>query len=145
MAEITETVSLRSSVRVVRHAALHAAMGAANGRATAFNFAGIAGRDTWIGNVSMAPGACTGAHHHGATEVAIYVVQGRGQIRWGARLDFAAEIGPGDFVYFEPHVPHQELNLDANEALEFVAVRSNDERIVVKLAIEPVPEPESVF
>jgi uncharacterized RmlC-like cupin family protein len=75
----------------------------------------------------------------------VYVVKGRSQIRWGERLEFAAEVGPGDFVYFAPYVPHQELNLDASETLDFVVVRSDNEKIAVNLDVVPIDQPESVF
>src|SRR6202047_956068 len=138
---MTEPMKWRTDgVTVARAAAM---LGA--GRATAFDFAGTGGRETWIGTVTMQPNAKTGAHHHGRHEVAVYVVKGRSQIRWGERLEFAAEVGPGDFVYFAPYVPHQELNLDARETLDFVVVRSDDERIVVNLDAVPVEQPEMVF
>jgi uncharacterized RmlC-like cupin family protein len=132
-------------VTVVRAGAQAAARLASSGRATAFDFAGTGGQKTWIGTVTMQPGAKTGAHNHGRHEAALYVVKGRGEIRWGERLEFAAEVGSGDFVYFAPHVPHQERNLDAGETLEFVVVRSDNERIVAALDIEPVEKPELVF
>ncbi len=72
------------------------------GRATAFDFTGGGGRETWIGTVILQPHANTGPHHHGRHEVAVYVVKRRGQIRWGERLEFKAEVGAGDFVYFAP-------------------------------------------
>ena len=115
------------------------------GRATAFNFSGIGGHETWLGRVSLEPNGKTGAHHHGRHEVALYVVSGRGQITWGAKLEFAANVGPGDFVYFAPYVPHQELNLDPDHPLAFVVVRSDNERIVEQLDVIPVENPEVVF
>jgi uncharacterized RmlC-like cupin family protein len=125
---MTEAINdWRDAVRVARPAL------DGTGRATAFEFSGQGGHATWIGAVSLRPGARTGAHHHGRHEVAVYVVRGRGQVRWGDGLEFAAEIGPGDFVYFAPFVPHQELNHDAGSALDFVVVRSDGERIVVNL------------
>jgi uncharacterized RmlC-like cupin family protein len=136
----------KEGVTVVRAAALDAATrGPGGGRATAFDFAGNGGRATWIGAVTLPPSANTGPHHHGRHEVAVYVVKGRSQIRWGERLEFAAEIGPGDFVYFAPHVPHQEINLDAEATLDFVVVRSDNEKIVVKLDVVPVERPETVY
>lgn len=134
-------------VTVVRGGALSTAMGgpSGTGRATAFDFAGIGGKQTWIGTVTLQPSAKIGAHHHGRHEVAIYVVKGRSEIRWGERLEFAAEVGPGDFVYFAPYVPHQELNLDASETLDLVVVRSDNERIAVSLDVVPVEQPETVF
>jgi uncharacterized RmlC-like cupin family protein len=142
---VTEQRKWRTDgVKVARAASLNAAM-SGKGRVTAFDFTGSDGKETWIGAVSVKPNANTGPHHHGRTEVAVYVVSGRGQIRWGERLEFAAEIGPGDFVYFAPFVPHQEHNLDAAEPLEFVVVRSNNEGIAVKLDFVPVEQPETVY
>ena len=145
---MTATARWRADgVTVVRAETLKTAMAgpAGTGRATAFDFAGAGGRETWIGTVTLQPNARTGAHHHGRHEVAVYVVKGRGEIRWGKRLQFAAEMGPGDFVYFAPFVPHRERNLDAGETLDFVVVRSDNERIVVDLDIAPVEQPEAVF
>jgi|ERR1700736_1061522 uncharacterized RmlC-like cupin family protein len=139
---MTEPMKWRTDgVTVVRGAAM-----LGKGRATAFDFAGSGGRETWIGTVTMQPNAKTGAHHHGRHEVAIYVVKGRSQIRWGEQLEYAAEIGPGDFVYFAPFVPHQELNLSASETVDFVVVRSDNGGIVVKLDdVVPVEEPEALY
>ena len=134
----------RDGVRVVRGEAQREAR-RGTGRATAFDFAGIGGKATWIGTVTMPPKAVTGAHHHGRHEAAIYVVKGRSEIRWGEGLDFAAEIGPGDFVYFAPFVPHQERNLSATDTVDFVVVRSDNEPIVVALDTVPVDAPETVF
>jgi uncharacterized RmlC-like cupin family protein len=113
------------------------------GRATAFEFAGGGGPETWIGTVTLLPHAKTGPHHHGRHEVAVYVAKGRAQIRWGEQLEFAAEVSPGDFVYFAPYVPHQEVNL-ASDTLDFVVIRSDKERIAVGLDIVPVARPEQV-
>lgn len=130
----------RNGVTVVRAASL-----AGKGRATAFDFAGTGGNKTWIGTVTMQPGANTGMHHHHRHEVTIYVVKGKSEIRWGERLEFAAEIGPGDFVYFAPYVPHQERNLSERETVDFVVVRSGNEGYVTKLDTAPVDQPETVY
>lgn len=125
-------------VRIVRGATLSEAMRAGNGRATAFDFTGEGGSKTWIGTVAMKPSACTGGHHHGRHEAMIYVVRGSVEIRWGEKLEHAANAGPGDFIYFSPNVPHQERNLSDTDNADFVVVRSDNERIVVGLdAIHP--------
>jgi uncharacterized RmlC-like cupin family protein len=143
---MTETTNWRNGVTVVRAQSLDSALRGptGSGRATAFDFAGTGGRETWIGAVTLAPNAKTGTHHHGRHEVAIYVVRGHSEIRWGERLEFAAEVGPGDFVYFAPHVPHQERNPSASEAVDFVVVRSDNERIVFPLDTAPVEQPETI-
>jgi uncharacterized RmlC-like cupin family protein len=113
-------------------------------RAAAINFARVGAQKIWAGTVSIHPNAKTGAHHHGALESVIYVVKGRARMRWGDRLEYVAEAGPADFIFVPPYVPHQEINASADEALECVVVRSDNEAVVVNLDIEPVEKPEDV-
>jgi uncharacterized RmlC-like cupin family protein len=98
----------------------------------------------WAGTVTIHPGARTGAHHHGELESVIYVVRGRARMRWGERLEFTAEAGPGGFVYVPPFVPHQEINALDDEPLECVVTRSGQQTIVVNLDLAAVAEPEHV-
>ncbi len=64
----------------------------------------------------------------------IYVVSGRARMRWGGRLEFVSEAGPGDLIYVPPYVPHQEINANAEEQLSCVVViRSDQEPVVVNL------------
>ena len=97
----------------------------------------------WAGTATIDPGAKTGAHHHGELESVIYVVKGRARMRWGERLEYMAEAGPGDFIYVPPFVPHQEINA-ADQPLECVVVRSGQEPVVVNLDIEGVERPQTV-
>jgi uncharacterized RmlC-like cupin family protein len=113
-------------------------------RAAAINFARVGAEKLWAGTVTIHPNAKTGAHHHGELESIIYVVRGRARMRWGERLEFVAEAGPGDFIYVPPYVPHQEINAGVTEPLECILVRSGQEPVVVNLDIEPVERPESV-
>ena len=118
-------------VRIIRAAQQRADREAGGGRATAFNFTGEGGTRTWIGTVTLPPGGCTDGHHHGRHEVALYVISGRTELSWGEKLALTAEIGPGDFAYFSPGLPHQERNLSETETAEFLVVRSDNERIAV--------------
>jgi uncharacterized RmlC-like cupin family protein len=133
----------RHGVRVQRAGSIAAAR-TESGRATVFDFLGSGGGDkTWIGSVRVAPLSNTGPHDHGRHEVMLYVVKGRSEIRWGTRLDYAIEIGPGDCVYFTPGVPHQERSLETEMDGEYLVVRSDNERIAVKREdIAPVEKPE---
>ena len=144
---MNEAAKWRTGVTVVRAEAQKSArLGpGGTGRATVVDYVGTGGHQTWIGTVTLQPKAKTGTHHHGRHEVTIYVVKGRSEIRWGERLEFAADVGPGDFVYFAPYVPHQELNPDASETVDFVVVRSDNEKIVVALDDKPVERPEKVY
>lgn len=66
-------------------------------------------------------------------------------VRWGEKLEFTAEAGPGDFIYVPPYVPHQEINASADETLECVLMRSDSEAVAINLpGIEPVERPTTV-
>ena len=113
-------------------------------RAAAINFARVGAQKIWAGTVHIHAGAKTGAHHHGALESVIFVLKGRARMRWGERLEFVAEAGPGDFIFVPPFVPHQEINASTDETLQCVLVRSDNEAVVVNLDIAPAEPPEAV-
>jgi uncharacterized RmlC-like cupin family protein len=113
-------------------------------RAVAISGTRVGAQGLWAGTVSILPGARTGAHHHGTLESVIYVVSGRARMRWGERLEFTAEAGPGAFIFVPPFVPHQEINALDDEPLQCVLARSGQEAIVVNLDLDFVADPEHV-
>jgi uncharacterized RmlC-like cupin family protein len=114
-------------------------------RAAAITAARVGAEKLWAGTVAIQPKAKTGAHHHGPVESVIYVVSGRARMKWGDRLEFIAEAGPGDFIYIPPFVPHQEINASDDQPLSCVLVRSGQEPVVVNLDLPNVePNPEEV-
>ena len=114
-------------------------------RAAAITHARMGAEKLWAGTVVIHPKAKTGAHHHGPVESVIYVVSGRARMKWGDRLEFTAEAGPGDFIYIPPYVPHQEINASETEALSCVLCRSGQDPGVVNLDLPNVePNPEHV-
>ena len=92
-------------------------------RAAAINFARVGAQKLCAGTVTIDANAKTGAHHHGHLESVIYVLKGKARMRWGERLEFTAEAGPGDFIFVPPYVPHQEINALSEEKLECVLMR----------------------
>ena len=129
-------------VRIVRAGELDANTPQTPGmsRAAAITYARHGAKKLWAGTVVVEPNAKTGPHHHGELETVLYVVRGRARMRWGDRLEFVDEAGPGDFIYVPPYVPHQEINARPDEPVEAVVVRSGREPVVVNLDI-PSPEP----
>ena len=113
-------------------------------RKAAINFARVGAQKLWVGTVHIHANAKTGAHHHGPVESVIFVVKGKARMRWGEKLEFTAEAGPGDFIWVPPFVPHQEINASADELLECVLLRSGQEPVVVNLDIPMVENPETV-
>ena len=92
----------------------------------------------WAGVTMVAPDTASGRHHHGEIETVIYVVSGRGKIRWGDNMEFEEDVAPGDFIYVPPFVPHQEINPSLDTPSEWVIVRNSQEPIVVNL--EPLSD-----
>jgi uncharacterized RmlC-like cupin family protein len=114
-------------------------------RAAAITRARAGAEKLWAGTVIIHPKAKTGAHHHGPLESVIYVVSGKARMRWGDRLEFVAEAGPGDFIYVPPYVPHQEINASDDAPLSCVLVRSGQDPVVVNLDLPNVESnPEEV-
>ena len=97
----------------------------------------------WAGVTVVAPRVASGVHHHGALETVIYVVSGRGQIRWGERMEFVEDVEPGDFIYVPPFVPHQEINPSPDTPSQWVIVRNSQEPIVVNLEPFDAPQKEA--
>lgn len=131
-----------SGVRIVSGGALDPSTPQTPGmnRAAAITRASAGAEKLWAGTVSIHAGAKTGAHHHGDLESVIYVVRGRARMRWGERLEYAAEAVPGDFIFVPPFVVHQEINASDDESLECVLVRSGLEPVVINLDVEAAEE-----
>ena len=147
MTSATDSRWRLNGVRVVRANELdiNTAQTPGMNRAAAITAARAGAEKLWAGTVVIHPKAKTGAHHHGPVESVIYVVKGRARMKWGDRLEFTAEAGPGDFIYVPPFVPHQEINASDDEELACVLVRSGQEPVVVNLNIPSVePNPEEV-
>ena len=113
-------------------------------RATAINRAMAGARKLWAGTVAVHPDAKTAPHHHGPLESIIYVISGSARMRWGEKLEYCADAGPGDFIFVPPFVPHQEINADPAAPLTCVLVRSDQEPVVVNLDIPTVEPPEEI-
>src|SRR3954471_11278916 len=113
-------------------------------RAAAIDAARAGAEKLWAGTVVIHPDAKTGAHHHGELESVIYVVRGRARMRWGERLEFTAEAGPGGVIFVPPWGPPKEINPRDEDPLESILPRSGQEPVVVNLDIEGVAEPEHV-
>ena len=82
-------------------------------------------------------GSRTGAHHHGRSETALYILSGVGRWWIGDRLDQVVEAHPGDFVYIKPNVVHWEENGSATEPVRMIVARTTQDAIVVNLDDHP--------
>lgn len=91
---------------------------------------GLAARNTSARALSMnvatvPPGAVAYAHIHVDFEVMLYILSGRVRHEFGDGLRQSVDNGPGDFIFIEPGVPHEVLNLSDTEPVIAVVARSD--------------------
>ena len=87
----------------------------------------------WGGLFSIPPGGRIDVHHHGSQETIAFVLEGRCQLRWGERGEFADVAEAGDFLHIPPWLLHMEINPSPDTPVRWVVVRSTPENIVVNL------------
>jgi uncharacterized RmlC-like cupin family protein len=78
-------------------------------------------RSVCLTSAELPPGARSTCHLHRGIESAGYVVSGTVGCWWGERLEHSAVLGPGDYAYIPPDVPHAVGNLGDEPALIVVA------------------------
>src|SRR5579871_5710332 len=74
---------------------------------------------------TIPPGGVAYAHVHVGFEVMLYILRGRVRHEYGEGLTRSVENGPGDFIYIEPGVPHEVVNLSPQEEVVAVVARSD--------------------
>jgi uncharacterized RmlC-like cupin family protein len=74
---------------------------------------------------TIPPGGVAYAHVHVGFEVMLYILQGRVRHEYGEGLAKSVENGPGDFIYIEPGVPHEVVNISLTENVVAVVARSD--------------------
>ena len=91
---------------------------------------GLAARNTPARKLSMnvatiPPGGVAYAHIHVDFEVMLYILAGRVRHEYGEGLAKTVDNEAGDFIFIEPGVPHEVLNLSATEPVVAVVARSD--------------------
>lgn len=97
----------------------------------------LGSQDLWMGLSVLPPGSKTGAHHHGDSETALYVLSGVGRWWVGETLDQEREAHPGDFVYIKPNAVHWEENASNTKPVHMIVARTTQDAIVVNLEDHP--------
>jgi enamine deaminase RidA (YjgF/YER057c/UK114 family)/uncharacterized RmlC-like cupin family protein len=119
---------------VTRAGAEHTGTGQSGG---AVRVSGVSPQHTpaqriWFGQVSNEPGFRSLPHHHGEAETGGYVLRGTARIYFGEQYATWVDMGPGDFVFVPPMMPHVEVNMSTTEELVWLTCRTPD-NIVVNL------------
>lgn len=82
----------------------------------------------WMGETHIAPGVLSAPHHHGDTEIAVYVRSGHPAfIFHDGDREVRVETSPGDYVFVPPGLPHREHNPDPDNEAELIVAASSAE------------------
>ena len=92
--------------------------------------------------VVIPPGGSAKPHIHKGFELAIYLIQGRVETRYGEGLKKSVVNEAGDFIFVPPDLPHQPVNLsDTEPAIAIVARNDPEEQEhVILLPAEAAPK-----
>ena len=74
---------------------------------------------------TIPPGGVAFAHIHVDFEVMLYILQGRVRHEYGPNLEHVVENEAGDFIFIEPGVPHEVVNVSDTEPVVAVVARSD--------------------
>ncbi len=74
---------------------------------------------------TIPPGGVAGAHIHVGFEVILYILEGRVRHEYGDGLAQSVDNEAGDFIFIEPGVPHEVLNLSDTQPVIAVVARSD--------------------
>jgi uncharacterized RmlC-like cupin family protein len=74
---------------------------------------------------TIPPGGVAYAHVHVGFEVMLYILEGRVRHEYGEGLRKTVDNQAGDFIFIEPGVPHEVVNLSATEPVVAVVARSD--------------------
>jgi len=93
-------------------------------------FVGVSGQTVGADGISMhmvviPPGARSEPHSHRGYETAIYVLEGRVETRYGARLEHSVISEAGDFLFVPPGIPHEAINLSQTEPARAIVARND--------------------
>ena len=93
-------------------------------------FIGVSAATTGSQELSMnliiiPPGGAAQPHLHQGYETAIYLIKGRVETRYGPGLTKSVIHQSGDFIFIPPDVPHQPVNLSADEPAIAIVARND--------------------
>jgi|SRR5690348_17188528 uncharacterized RmlC-like cupin family protein len=91
---------------------------------------GLSGRNVGARHLSMnvatiPPGGVAYAHIHVDFEVMLYILEGRVRHEYGDGLKKTVDNEAGDFIFIEPGIPHEVMNLSDTENVVAVVARSD--------------------
>ena len=91
---------------------------------------GMSAKNVGSGKLSMnvaivPPGAVAFAHIHVDFEVMLFILEGSVRHEYGENLEQSVDNSAGDFIFIQPGVPHEVINLSDMEPVIAVVARSD--------------------
>ena len=91
---------------------------------------GMSAKNVRSGKLSMnvaivPPGAVAFAHIHVDFEVMLFILEGSVRHEYGENLEQSVDNSAGDFIFIQPGVPHEVINLSDTEPVIAVVARSD--------------------
>ena len=74
---------------------------------------------------TVPPGAVAFAHIHLDFEVMLFILEGNVRHEYGENLEQSMDNSAGDFIFIQPGVPHEVVNLSDTEPVIAVVARSD--------------------
>ena len=84
----------------------------------------------FMGRASAPPLSNSGAHHHGESETAAYVVRGVVRVYFGEGYREFVEAREGDFLFVPANMAHVEVNPSPDQPMEAILARGPDNTVV---------------
>ncbi|MBA2260410.1 MAG: cupin domain-containing protein [Acidobacteria bacterium] len=85
----------------------------------------VGSRELSMNVAFVPPGGVAFAHIHLDFEVMLYILEGRVRHEYGPELRHTVDHEAGDFIFIQPGVPHEVLNLSDTDPVVAVVARSS--------------------
>jgi uncharacterized RmlC-like cupin family protein len=122
--DLTRRVEGGDGILVVRGSATHRDWNGIRYK-TGLSAKNVNARRLSMNVATIPPGGVAYAHVHVDFEVMLYILAGRVRHDYGPGLAKSIENQAGDFIFIEPGVPHEVVNLSDTEPVVAVVARSD--------------------
>lgn len=122
--DLTRSVEAGDGIFVVRGAGVHRGWNGIRYK-TGLSAKNVPARQLSMNVATIPPGGVAYAHIHQGFEVMLYILEGRVRHEYGPGLSETVDNQAGDFIFIEPGVPHEVLNLSDTDPVLAVVARSD--------------------
>jgi uncharacterized RmlC-like cupin family protein len=122
--ELTARVEGGEGILVVRGSSTHRDWNGIRYK-TGLSAKNVNARQLSMNVATIPPGGVAFAHVHVDFEVMLYILAGRVRHDYGPGLGKSIDNQAGDFIFIEPGVPHEVVNLSDTEPVVAVVARSD--------------------